>query len=175
MDQFVLLFTGMSIPCMVFLCLGLILLLIEAFIPGFGVFGFSGITSLVVGVIWRIVDGTTILQILYLVLLIALAVGMVFVIAVISLRCGLLSRTPIVLREVAVPKNYSDPKAFYGELVGKHGETISECHPVGTAKIDGKVYSVLSEDGFIIEGKDVTVVSVEGDKIFVKKSDSVEG
>ncbi len=173
MDQFVLLFTGMGIPCIVFLSLGIVLLLIEAFMPGFGVFGFSGIASLIIGIVCRIIDGTSILQILYLVLMLAATIGAVFVLALILLRCGILSRTPIVQRGVAVPKNYSDPNAFFGNLMGKLGEATTECHPVGKAKIDGKEYNVLSDDGFIIEGADIVVTYIEGDKIFIKKQKSI--
>lgn len=171
MEDFVALFTGMGIPAMIFLTLGLALIIVEAFVAGFGAFGICGIISLVVGVVLRIFDGTNIAQILYLLAMILILLGIVFLLAYLSLKKGFLSRTPIVQNGSAVPKEYSDPNYVYGNLLNKTGVAITECHPVGEAEIDGVRYNVISRDGFIIKGSNIVVVYVEGEDIFVKKAD----
>lgn len=169
MDDLVGLFAGMGIPAMIFLALGIALLIVEAFVAGFGAFGICGIISLVVGVILRIIDGTNFIQILYLLALILILVGVVFLLAFFSLKRGFLSKTPIVQNGSAVPKEYSDPNYVYGNLLQKTGTAVTECHPVGEAEIEGVKYNVISRDGFIIKGSKIIVTYVEGEDIYVKK------
>lgn len=169
MGEFVALFTGMGLPAIIFLCLGIIFLIIEAFISGFGIFGISGTVCLVAGVIFRIVDGTTWAQILYLLALLTVLLIIIFSLGFWSLKSGWLSKTPLVQNDVAVPTNYSDPELVYGFLIGKIGTIEADCRPVGDANIEGKTYQVLSQEGFIIKGANVIVIKVEGEIIFVKK------
>ena len=54
-------------------------------------------------------------------------------------------------------------------MIGFYGVSISECRPYGKARIDGKCYTVISDDGRIIpRGVEVEVVDVDYDHIFVR-------
>ena len=53
-------------------------------------------------------------------------------------------------------------------FVGSEGKTISRLAPSGKAIFNGDTVEVASEHGLIDENRDVVVVKVEGNKIFVK-------
>jgi membrane-bound serine protease (ClpP class) len=54
------------------------------------------------------------------------------------------------------------------DLIGKIGKTITPLRPTGKAEISGKIWDVISDGDFIEEGKEIKVVSIEGNKIMVK-------
>lgn len=169
MGEFGLLFTNMGIPAIICLSAGMILMIVEIFTLGFGVFGVCGIISLLAGVVLRILDGTTFIQILYLLLLIFGIISLFFIVVIFSVKKGLLSKSALVQGGVAIPKEYSDENYVYGFLVNKTGIVVADCKPVGAATIDNKTYDVLSEEGFIIKGSEIIVSRVQGEEIYVKK------
>ena len=57
----------------------------------------------------------------------------------------------------------------YSFLIGKKGECTTDLKPIGKAKIDGKVYIVTSEKGYLYFGNAIEVVKTESSIIYVKK------
>ncbi|MGM9971192.1 MAG: NfeD family protein [Anaeroplasmataceae bacterium] len=58
-------------------------------------------------------------------------------------------------------------------LIGKYGNVIEDIIPgeVGVVKIDGKEWSAITEEGFIIKkGSKVLVLAIQGVKLIVKES-----
>ncbi len=168
-DEVVSLFTEMNVVPAILLTLGLILCIIEMFVPGFGAFGISGIVCLVGGIVAKMLYGGTVTQMFALIVIFAIILLIMFGIAVWSAKRGLISRSPMVLKETALPENYAEADKSLQKLKGKEGLTVTICRPFGTIQIDDKFYDASSVDEYLEKGTLVKVVEVEGDQIFIQK------
>ncbi|MBA2173579.1 nodulation protein NfeD [Halobacillus locisalis] len=65
---------------------------------------------------------------------------------------------------------YNSMKETYQSLVGEEGEALTDMRPVGTIVIAGEEYSAVSNGQWISKGDQIHVVSVDGTKILVKKT-----
>ena len=159
-------YTDPSIPAIAILIIaGLVLMIIEIFQPGFGVFGIIGGILIIAGVALRITvdDGSNPLVIFfYLTFFIVIILVSAFLIMVKLSRRGWLSRVPF--SEGANHDNYS-------ELLGKSGTAATSLKPDGKAEIEGKTYNVVAEGFLIKHGEKINVISIEGNKIVVNKVD----
>ena len=61
----------------------------------------------------------------------------------------------------------------YDFLLGHEGECVTDLKPIGKVKIDGRVYNVRSEKGYLFNGNFVVVVKTESSNIYVKKIKSL--
>lgn len=164
------LFTQMHWIVIVLLSLGLVLCIVEAFVPGFGFFGITGILCEVAGVIVHAVFSGSILQVFFLVLLIALIVCVVFLIFIRSAKYGLLSKSAIVENKTALPKDYREKaEEELKKLVGKEGLTLTECKPVGKIRINQESYEAQSVGVVIPKGAVIKVVAIEDARIMIDK------
>ncbi len=168
-DEVVSLFTEMNVVPAILLTLGLILCIIEMFVPGFGAFGISGIVCLVGGIVAKMLYGGTVTQMFALIVIFAIILLIMFGIAVWSAKRGLISRSPVVLKETALPENYAEADKSLQNLKGKEGLTVTICRPFGTIQIDDKFYDASSVDEYLEKGTLVKVVEVEGDQIYIQK------
>lgn len=170
-ESFVTLFTTMEIATALCLICGLILIFIEIFQPGFGIFGISGGVLLLIGVILQaITSNYNLTQIIILIFLLILILFIAFLIMMRSLKYGWLSRSPIIQNETAVPQGLTDGTEDFSFLLGKEGITKTFLRPVGKAEFDGKDYDVVAYQGAAFEeGISVIVCETEGSRIVVKK------
>ena len=158
---------AVNLPLLVCFLVGIGLLVLEAFMPGFGLPGISGIVMEVVAIAltWVNHGPVAALGLTIIVLsLIAIAISM-------SLRSatkGRLSRSKIILKEresnEAGYRSAEDMQVF----LGKEGETTTVCRPTGMAEFDGVKLNVVSEGEFIPAGTRVRIVQVEGSRIVVR-------
>ena len=158
---------AVNLPLLVCFLVGIGLLVLEAFMPGFGLPGISGIVMEIVAIALTWVNhgpvaalGLTIIMLS----LIAIAISM-------SLRSatkGRLSRSKIILKEresnEAGYRSAEDMQVF----LGKEGETTTVCRPTGMAEFDGVKLNVVSEGEFLPAGTRVRIVQVEGSRIVVR-------
>ena len=168
-DEVVSLFTEMNVVPAILLTLALILCIIEMFVPGFGAFGISGIVCLIGGIVAKMLYGGTVTQMFALIVIFAIILLIMFGIAVWSAKRGLISRSPMVLKETALPENYAEADKSLQKLKGKEGLTVTICRPFGTIQIDDKYYDASSVDEYLEKGTLVKVVEVEGDQIYIQK------
>lgn len=168
-QEFKLLFLEMGVATAICLCLGIICLVVEIFNPGFGFFGIAGVILLLVGIVLRIVEGGTLAQLFWLILLTVFVIVIAFAIMSHSAKRGWLSRTPIIMADSAIPTGITEGTADYTSLIGKEGVASSVLRPSGIAIIDGKRFDVVAEGAFIDENTEIIVSSVEGVRIVVKK------
>lgn len=158
---------AVNLPLLVCFVVGIGLLVLEAFMPGFGLPGISGIVMEIVAIAltWVNHGPVAALGLTIIVLsLIAIAISM-------SLRSatrGRLSRSKIILKEresnEAGYRSAEDMQVF----LGKEGETTTVCRPTGMAEFDGVKLNVVSEGEFIPAGTRVRIVQVEGSRIVVR-------
>ncbi|QII82747.1 NfeD family protein [Jeotgalibaca arthritidis] len=162
---FILVGTGTWVTFLLFLA-GIFLLILEIFIPDFGLIGITG--GVLVGLGYLSNQNDLWGSLLDLGLAIVIAV----VTAYILLKKGytfLPGKSSLILG-TALEKNrgYSTAKD-YSLFLGKTGTASTTLRPSGKADIDGQTLDVVSDGAIIREGSRVQVIHVEGIKIIVKE------
>lgn len=155
------------IPALVMMIVGYVLLIVEMYIPGFGVAGISGAILMIGGI--ALMEPTP-LQALILALISVLLLGIGFSIAMHSFSKGRLSRSKLVLNA-----QVENPHAAEGEalnyFIGKTGRTRTALRPAGIAEFDGVKLNVVSDGDFVDAERSVRVEHVEGNRIVVRELD----
>ena len=152
-----------NLPLILCLLSGVALLVLEVFVPGFGLPGVSGLILLTVGIVltwstYGIVAGLA-------VMLISLALaGISISVSLKSAANGRLSKSALILNDVTGSVEHEEADA----LLGREGETLTVLNPVGFADFDGVRLNVVSEGTYLDKGVRVKVTQVEGNKIIVR-------
>lgn len=170
------LFDGYGIIPMIVMLLGVLLLIIEVFIPGFGFFGISGSVLSVGGIVARMIMGASLQQFLIMVLSVASLVVLAIIVMLISAKTGLIKYSPIIESKTSVPVNYGkDNKKLVKTLLGKVTFANTEFKPVGKFTLNGETYEASTYGEFIEKGQKIQIVEVKADKIFVKVASGENG
>lgn len=140
------------------LALGYVLLVFEFCIPGFGIPGIMGSILAVVGIITM---QPSPMQALIVVAVYVILLALALVICLRSAAKGRLSKSRLVLGDVA---KRSAPSIDY---TGKTGRACTTLRPAGIAEIDGARLNVVTEGDYIDAGTAVKVRLVEGSRIVV--------
>lgn len=162
-----------NLPILVCFLLGLALLIVEVFMPGFGLPGISGIILEVVSVVltymWH--GG---LAALGMTLIILALIAIVISLALRSVNKGKLSRSPVILNETeSVEDGYIATKDME-VFVGKEGITTTILRPAGMAEFDGVKLNVVADGEYIPKDVRVQVDHVEGARVVVRKLRTAE-
>ena len=142
------------------LIVGLLLVFAEiVIIPGVGVAGILGLVAMVGSCVYAFnvigMTAGTIVTAVNVVLLIVLTFY------------GLRAKTwKKVTLDTKIESKVSDADSQLA--VGDKGRTVTRLSPVGSARLNGKVYEVKALEGMIDSGKDVEVALIEDNKIIVK-------
>jgi membrane-bound serine protease (ClpP class) len=158
-------FAGLAGREVIFLfLLGFILLLIEAFIPNFGVIGLSGLAAIVASVVLSAATTGEGLRILVMSLFLS--------VIVIAFSFRFLRRSPL-WSQIVLQYAETRDRGYVGpgdasSLVGEAGVTLTPLRPAGMAEINGKRVDVVSEGGYIASGVEIKVVFTEGSRVVVR-------
>ena len=144
---------------------GVILLIVEAFMPGFRVPGISGIILLLAGVAMTWYEYGAMVGLGTTVAVLAL-VGVAISVSLKSASSGRLSKSDLILNDTETPPSENADMQL---LVGKEGVVKNTLRPVGTAEFDCGKLHVTSDGEYVSEGQKVRIVRVEGTQIFVNK------
>ena len=152
-----------NLPLILCLLTGVGLLVLEVFVPGFGLPGVSGLILLTAGIIitWKTYGSTAGLAVTLISLALA---GISISVCVKSAATGKLSRSKLILNEVSQPMDHEETEA----LLGKEGVTVTVLNPVGFAEFAGVRLNVVSEGQYLEKNVKVRVTKVEGAKILVR-------
>lgn len=153
------------IPIIICVLAGVILLIVEAFMPGFGVPGISGIILLLAGVAMTWYEYGAMVGLGTTVAVLAL-VGVAISVSLKSASSGRLSKSDLILNDTENPPSENADMQL---LVGKEGVVKNTLRPVGTAEFDCGKLHVTSDGEYVSEGQKVRIVRVEGTQIFVNK------
>lgn len=157
-----------NLPIIICALIGIFLLIVETFMPGFGVPGFSGIALLgaAVYLTWKEYGSLAGLGVALTVLALAcLAVTL-------SIRfaaSGRFAKSALVLGgSSSKEEGYrtSDDKNDYLHL---RGEALTVLRPSGIALIRGERTNVVTTGAFIEKGAKIVVTDVEGGKVVVEE------
>lgn len=154
------------LPTIVLLLVGFTLVVIEMYIPGFGVPGIAGIIMLILGVFFAKPSPLgAVIMVLIIVALLCIALS----ICLHSAANGRLSKSRLVLHEVATQAE-TDETNDLSYFVGRMGETHTVLRPAGMAEFDGVKLNVVSDGEYIANGARVVVDRVEGNRIVVRET-----
>ena len=148
---------------------GISVLVVEVFIPGFGFFGITGIISIIAGIIVRICEGLNLTQSLVLILLVLGFFIVAFAFMIFSAQYGILGRTGLFETSSSLSKDYNKVDKELKKLVGKSGRAVGVLNLGGKAKINGKLYDVVSRNSYIEDGAHIRVVEIKDNTIIVRK------
>jgi len=154
----------------ILLILGLLFLLAEIIIPGFGIMGILGIILFVVGII---LTASTFIEALVMFLILLLILAIVIILVVRSASKGRLSKTLVLSDSLSKEKGFSaveDMKVF----LGKEGKAITMLRPAGIGQFEGVRLDVVTEGSYIEENSDIKITEVVGRRIVVDVIESKE-
>ena len=155
------------IPIVICMLVGVILLLVEVFMPGFGIPGISGCALLGAGIIMTWIQfgakvglGVTVIVLALLAILISIAMR--------SVAKGKLGKSEFVLNG-DMSNERSDASEDMQSLIGEVGEVSTVLRPVGMAEFECGRLNVMTEGEYIERGAKVMITRVDGTNVFVKK------
>ena len=155
-----------NLPILICVVAGLALLIVEAFMPGFGVPGVSGIILLLISAALLWVKAGP-LAALGLVVVIVALIAILLSIALKSASSGRLSKSPIILSDSERSEAGYISNTDMSVFVGREGTTRTVLRPSGIADFDGVRLNVVSDGSFIKQGARVRIERVEGSRIVV--------
>ncbi len=154
-----------NIPVLIMMLVGVGLLVFEMYVPGFGVPGISGIALVVLGFVLMkptMAQGLVLFAILAAILCVALSICLY------SASKGRLSKSKLVLNDVAVPPETAENNDL-NYFIGREGVAHTALRPAGIGEFDGVKLNVVSDGEFIARGRRLRVQAVEGNRIVVRE------
>ena len=153
-----------SLPSAVCVLLGMILIIVEVFLPGFGLPGIGGIVLVGAGVVMVGMHFGSLTAVGTLLVIIAvLAVLISWVLRQASRGGG--KRSDLFLQERDDLRTQQEDMKV---LVGKSGTTTSVLRPAGIGDFDGVRLNVVTEGGFIEKDMPIEIVRVDSSRIVVR-------
>lgn len=150
---------------LLFVC-GMVLLMVEIFLPG-GILGIFGGIALIASVTWACF--------MYPEYSTFIITGSVIV-AVMTLIAGLyiMSRTGtsrlLVLRTSQLAEEGWVSNVSEEAILNQTGEVFTSLRPAGSIIVDDKRYDAVSDGNFIDKGDRVRVIEVQGNRVVVEKA-----
>ena len=161
-------FIFQNLPILICFVLGLGLLTVEVFLPGFGLPGIAGI----------IFEGATIvltymryggMAALGVTLLVLAVVAIVISAAIRSVNKGRLSKSSLILNSTESTEDGYVASRDMEVFLGKEGVTTTVLRPAGMAEFDGVKLNVTSDGEYIASNVPVRVDHVEGARVIVRR------
>lgn len=145
--------------------LGIILIIVELFIPG-GIVGFLGLGSILLSII---LAGKSVLfmGISLLIAFTTAIIAMVILMKVFGKKMHLFNK--LVLRDSTSTEQGYVSNQSRTDLLNKKGIALTPLRPAGTIIIDNERIDAVTEGGFINSGSEVEVIEVEGVRIVVRE------
>lgn len=168
--MFVLLGATVGVVSVVLFAVGIILLLIEMFIPGFGIFGGLGLLCLVICVVFTANSFESALLMILIIVAILVLFALIFAR---SLKKGFLYKSSIVLKHTEEKGDGFVSNADYSRLIGKTGKSATILRPAGIAVFDGEKVDVVTDGEFIQPGVFVEVCETAGRRVTVRRAEHI--
>ena len=150
-----------NIPVIICAVAGIGLLILEMFIPGFGVAGLSGIAL----VAW--VNNTPMVALIVLMAELTVA-AIILSISLRSAAKGRLSRSEMILHATQRDEDGYLPTEDMKVFLNKEGTATTALRPTGMGDFDGVRLNVISDGEFIEQGTPIRITRVDGARIVVQ-------
>lgn len=157
-----------NLPILIALIVGIVLLVVEAMMPGFGLPGISGAVLLCIAIYLTWTKYGALAGIGGTIATLALA-GISVTLTLRSASSGRLSRTALVLKgSSSKEEGYAASDDLEGFL-GMEGIALTVLRPSGIAAFGGRRANVVSRGEYIEKDAQVRVVQIEGARIVVQE------
>jgi membrane-bound serine protease (ClpP class) len=148
----------------VFLIGGIILILLELFLPG-GILGILGLIAIIASFFFASYDLT------HMAISLAIAIILTVILAIVLYKFvgyrGTLGR--IILKDAtSADKGYNSYNER-GHLLGLEGEAFTDLRPSGTAVFAEDRIDVVTEGSYIAKGSKVKIIKLEGARVIVRE------
>ncbi len=159
-----------NLPIIISALVGVGLIIVEIFMPGFGIPGVAGIALMVLSVVftWNQYGMMAGLGVSIVVLAIS---GLAIMLSLRSASRGRMSRSPLVLRGSQSREEGFAASEDLSAFLGQTGKTLTVLRPAGVADINGARLKVVSGGEYIPQGAEVTVIQVEGARVLVRRTE----
>ena len=156
-----------NLPILICFLLGLIFLIVEVFMPGFGLPGITGVILEVASIVMTFVKhGGLAALVITLIILAVIAIA-------ISVALRKLPKSSVILNETeSTAEGYvatRDMEVF----LGREGITTTTLRPTGMAEFDGVKLNVQADGEYIPKDVPVRVERVEGARVVVRRMPAV--
>ncbi|KUP07305.1 membrane protein [Bacillus coahuilensis m2-6] len=145
--------------------IGIILIVLEFFVPG-GIAGILGILA-VIGSILLAGGNIVQMSISILIAMLVAVIGIIILVKVFGKRMNLFNK--IILRDSTNTESGYVSNVTRRELIGRTGTTLTPLRPSGSMTIDEERIDVVSEGGYVAQGKLVRVIKTEGSRVIVRE------
>lgn len=150
---------------------GILLLTIEMFLPGFGIFGGLGLIALVLCIVFQ---ATSLTEALIMIVIIGAIIALFLLLILRSFKKGRIYKSSIVLKNSADRNEGYVSNADYSRLLGKRGKSVTVLRPAGIAEFDCEKVDVVTDGEFLPKGADVEVIEAAGRRIVVREVKSID-
>ncbi|MGB7606033.1 MAG: NfeD family protein [Lutisporaceae bacterium] len=159
------LYQGLNLFTVFLFVLGLVLLMVEATFPGFGVAGISGVIVVIASII---MISDSIIQALLLL------IGTAAIVALLLIAMIKLGWAKKYLKFFVLSTEQNNEEGYrsnnkYTSYIGKKGIVLTPLRSAGTILIDSVKLDAVSEGEFISKDAVVEVLRTEGSSIFVRE------
>jgi membrane-bound serine protease (ClpP class) len=163
-----------TISDMLLIIAGFSLIMLEAFvIPGFGVVGISGIGIVVYGLYLLLIPNVPVGEEVLSNANDGFMIGLLGAVIGIYLLLKLMVKTKF-WKQLTAPGSQKKEDGYtnsfgWESLIDKIGEADTDLHPSGWVIVESKRFFMISEGDFIEKGSNVKILSVDGNRILVRK------
>lgn len=161
-----------NLPILICAVFGIGLIIVEMFMPGFGIPGIAGMILLALSVVFTWTQYGYLAGLGVAVVLLAV-VGIAISLSIRSTTKGRLSRSPLILKGSLTREEGFIATREKGMFVGRIGETYTVLRPAGIAEFDGERLNVVTAGEFVQKGVRVIVKEVEGTRVLVEELDAL--
>lgn len=147
------------------LVLGILAIIVEVFIPSFGLVGITGLY-----LIFNALGAVTKIENPYTYIILSIIIAMILGIFVIKYFMSKKTMKKLVLDTKLLGTSVDEKKQEEdSKLLGLEGKVIKPLRPSGLALINGKTYDVMSNGEFIAVGEKIVVDKLDGNKIYCRR------
>ena len=157
---------------MVLLAIGLVVMVLEVFVPSGGVLGFVSVLAVVAAVVTAFAQQGLVAGFM----LLGMAIGLVPTVLMFAFRWFPL--TPLGRRVLPPPPDPGDVLPHRAErdaakrLVGLPGTVVDELVPWGRVRVADSVHEAMSEGGVVAAGTPVEVIGTQGTSLVVRRREA---
>ena len=157
-----------NLPIIICALLGIIMLIVEMFMPGFGLPGIAGLLLMAAAIVLTWLDYGPLAGLGATLIVITLSAIMVSV-SLKSATSGRISRSALILKDGQTRAEGFRTSESLERYLGKTGTTYTVLRPAGTADIEGDRVDVVSMGEFIDKGVPIRVEEIEGARVLVRR------
>jgi membrane-bound ClpP family serine protease len=158
-------FTGISWIAALSLLFGVLMVILEMFIPGFGIPGITGVILLILGIS---MTARTVVEGLFLIFIILAVLGVNLIFVLRSVTKGKLAKTLVLNDSLNKEAGFSGTEDF-SSFLGKEGIAHTVLRPAGVADFEGAKLDVVTEAEYLAKGAKIKVIKVEGRRVVVRQ------